>query len=266
MEVLPFTANDINLLPALQPYDWSDLRIFYRYYLEHLSFCSPVKVMEGRMMAGIGTTIYHNNIAWLAHIVVHPDFRKHGIGKFLTQSMVDSIDSSAYKTISLLATPLGEPVYSKIGFQIQAEYVFLKNETDKIKFIASPRIIPLKEKHLQDVYALDNKASGEDRSSRLQEYFTDAYIYADDEIRGFYLPSFGEGLIVAKDDAAGIELMKFRLNKINMAVLPALNISAMNFLKENNFKEYRFAKRMWLGEKIEWLPEMIYNRISGQIG
>ena len=40
----------------------------------------------------------------------------------------------------------------------------------------------------------------------------------------------------------------------------------MQFLKEKNFIQFRTAKRMSMGEKLNWHPEKIFNRVSGQIG
>ena len=267
MEIIPFDSNDIEELLKLQPDDWTDLRVSYRDYLNHLSYCNPVKVVRGGRMVGIGTTIFHSNVAWLAHIVVHPDYRNEGIGRFLTKSMIDNIDQSIFLSISLIATSLGQPVYSYLGFKPDGEYKFFKTETGGRPDVNQTFILPLEEKHRASVYELDLIASGEDRSSRLIEFFSDGYIYLEgDKVHGFYLPSFSEGLIVASHTNAGLELMKKRIATNNFAVLPAENMPAIDLLLSCGFVEYRKAKRMYLEKKIFWKSEMIYNRVSGQVG
>jgi hypothetical protein len=264
MHLTAFTKSDIDDLPGLQPADWNDLRIFYRYYLRHPGFCVPKKITENKKLIAIGTIIFHSSVAWLAHIVVDENSRNHGVGKFLTEELLNIIPSS-FKTISLLATPLGEPVYRKIGFKIQGDYNFYRI-INKPEYPVSPSVIPFGKIHSEEIFALDAMASGENRSSRLMEFLDDAWIYSDRMVRGFFLPSFGEGLIISGDKEAGIELMKKRISINDTAVIPALNISATEFFVKNKFEEYRTAKRMWMGTEIHWQPEMIFNRVSGQVG
>jgi hypothetical protein len=98
------------------------------------------------------------------------------------------------------------------------------------------------------------------------EFINTAFVYFNNKVEGFYMPDFGDGLIVAINPEAGIELMKMRNRTKNIAVLPVDNNVALEFLFQNNFKHYRTAKRMTLGEELNWCPEMIFNRVSGQVG
>ena len=93
------------------------------------------------------------------------------------------------------------------------------------------------------------------------------FVYQQNNIvEGFYLQGFGEGLIIANTSTAGNELMKFRLATKEHAAFPVDNIVATEFMHQNNFKEFRRAKRMRLGAKRALQPTGIYNRIGGNLG
>ena len=80
------------------------------------------------------------------------------------------------------------------------------------------------------------------------------------------MPSLGDGLIIANTDSAGQELMKLRLNTRDFTAFPIVNLSAIDFVKRNDFKEVRTEKRMRLGPKRKWESINIYNRIGGNLG
>jgi len=267
MQVLPFESKDIEKLSELQPEGWDDIKLPFQYYLSHRGFCTPLKFVIDEIIAGTGTCVFHKDVAWLAHIIVHVDYRNRGLGKLITDTLVNRVKLHPYKTISLIATDLGEPVYRKVGFETDTEYLFYKNEDQKQHEGDSEFISRFEKKHLEDILELDKRVSGEDRSQRLLEFIDDSFVFRrNSKTEGYFFPSFGDGLIIASNATAGIELMKLRNKSKNMAVLPVDNKEALGFLEQNNFKHYRTAKRMTLGEKRKWLPQMLFNRVSGQIG
>jgi hypothetical protein len=85
-------------------------------------------------------------------------------------------------------------------------------------------------------------------------------------IDGFYLPSFGEGLIIANTSTAGLGLMKLRLKTKSKAVFPSDNLEASGFMLKNNLMPFAKAKRMRLGKKRDVILKDIYNRAGGNIG
>lgn len=76
----------------------------------------------------------------------------------------------------------------------------------------------------------------------------------------------GDGLIIADEPEAGIELMKFRLQSEADAIFPAENKAAFEFCLNINANHLKSSIRMRLGKKRIRLPENLYNRIGGQIG
>lgn len=113
---------------------------------------------------------------------------------------------------------------------------------------------------------LNKSVSGEDRFFRFEDHLKDSVLYLDISIKGFYLPTFGDGLIIANDPLAGVELMKLRLTNNEIAILPVNNNEGSRFLMDNDCKEFKRMKRMIIGEKRVWYPENIYNRAGGPMG
>ena len=58
----------------------------------------------------------------------------------------------------------------------------------------------------------------------------------------------GEGLIIAKNSDAGIELMKLKYSMVDRAVIPSNNLAGLRFLQLNGFKQVATGKKMILGE------------------
>jgi GNAT superfamily N-acetyltransferase len=265
MTIQALTIADLPHAAELQPHDWPQILPHLEYYV-HQPFCHPLKMMDGNRMVGIGTTIIHHDVAWLAHILVHDQFRNQGIGKYITQALIDSVPSSV-KTIFLIATHLGEPVYTKLNFVIDTEQVFYKRMENYTEVEGNLPAKSLEEKHKQQVLELGCKAYGEDRAFRLAEHLSNSFVIEEgNKVLGFYLPSFGDGLIVAEDEVAGIALTKYRAQSMAYAVTMAENEPANDFLKKYYGTEFRRAKRMRLGEKRTTQLEWVYNRVGGQIG
>jgi GNAT superfamily N-acetyltransferase len=266
MKTEPFVLHDLKRISGLQPSDWPDIIPYFYFYIE-ADYCEPIKVEIDNKIVGIGTTISYKKSAWLAHIIVHPEYRCRGIGSGITNSLVDQLKTNRIKTIFLIATNMGEPVYRKTGFIKETEYLFFKD--GKYTKAASPHgeIIPFNEQYRRDLLALDKMVSGENRQILLKSYLSGALLYKKGKrIHGFYMPALGEGLIVSDIPEAGIELMQVKYSTISKAILPMENKTGIEFLLKNNFTEYSKGIRMRLGKALSWHPEMLYSRIGGNLG
>jgi N-acetylglutamate synthase-like GNAT family acetyltransferase len=263
IETLKF--SDLPLISALQPEGW-DIMSTIAFYTKS-EYCFPIKVSIDNRIAGIGTTILHHDVAWLAHIIVHPDFRNRGIGKFITESLVETAKANHCDTIYLLATELGEPVYKKIGFEAETEYLSFKGEKINEEFTKTENKVAFQSGFVQQTSMLDRRVSGEDRMFHLDPQLSESFVYLEDNtVLGYYLPAFGDGLIIANSDSAGEALMRLRLTTRDFAVFPMENIRAKALMHELHFELFRTQKRMRLGKKRDWQPANIYNRIGGNLG
>lgn len=262
----PFTENDLQFIPQLQPPDWIDVTPVYRNYLQ-ADFCNPMTIeLEGKV-AGVGNTILHKDSVWLSHIIVNPNIRNKGIGTHLTQALIDSVKDH-YDTILLIATPLGEFVYNKLHFETENEYIVFKREETQSNFAVSENIIPYQDTFKEQLLTLDQMISAEDREVSLSKHLPASSVYITNGIvEGYFIPGIGEGTIVANTPVAGIELMKLKFNSpVDKGILPAENKAGIEFLQQHGFKEIAKIKRMRLGKPISWQPDKIYNRVGGFLG
>ncbi len=258
--------QDLDSLGPLQPEGWGDIIQSFKFYLES-SFCFPVKTSVNEKIAGIGAAIILEGTAWLAHIIVSPEIRKQGIGREITGHLLDITREQGCKTVSLIATELGRPVYLKAGFADQDEYVFYEKENRLEKGNPSGDISGFREEHRAGILELDRALSGEGRCRLLKKHFQNSYIHlSGGRVDGYYLPGLGEGLIIADNDRAGLDLLRLKLSRSNKNVLPAGNRPGMVFMQENGFRETKRATRMVRGQKFPWQPDKMFGRIAGNLG
>jgi ribosomal protein S18 acetylase RimI-like enzyme len=64
---------------------------------------------------------YEGRIGWIGMVLVHPDFRRMGIGTALLQTALGYLHERGIGTIKLDATPMGKPVYVPLGFRDEYE-------------------------------------------------------------------------------------------------------------------------------------------------
>ncbi|GGB84956.1 GNAT family N-acetyltransferase [Dyadobacter sediminis] len=261
-----FLSADLEQLPALQPPDWGNLIPRFSYFIES-PFCEPLKITENGQLAAIGSSIMHAETVWLACIVVHPEHRNKGLGNRITSALIGNIDRNIYKSIYLDATEFGFPVYKKLGFEVETEYIHLHREKEAPGFPISECIVPFDEKYRQQIFETDEFVSGEKRSGVLGGFLTNARMYVSgSEVQGFYIHDWGDGPVIAKSPTAGTELLKLRMQQFDTAVVPAESRTASDFLKANGYKIYKTSRRMYLGNKTEWKSNLVFNWISGQLG
>lgn len=266
MEIKPLIQNDLIFIPEILPPGWDSALPSIQFYTTS-TFCFPIKVSIDHKLVGTGTAIIHNDVGWLAHIIVHPDHRNQGIGKLITESLADIAHSKNCATLYLLATELGEPVYRKLGFETETEYLFFKGENPVGRGIHDEHIIPYSIDYEHQVACLDRDVSGEDRMFHLRQHLSGSFLYtAKNTIEGYYLPDMGDGLIIATSVAAGQALMRLRLATKDFSVFPSENTQASSFIQQFPLAEVRRQKRMRLGSKKNWQPGNIYNRIGGNLG
>lgn len=262
-----FTEEDIAKLPAIEPEGWGDIRPRFQYFLKS-ECCKPIKIEENGELVAVGTTIFHADTVWLACIITHAGHRNKGLGSAITRNLIGSVDRNHYPTIYLDATEFGYPVYLKQGFEVEGQYAHLRREEHFSKQPQSAHIHPFSEHYREASFALDRMVSGEDRRGVMAEFLTDAFLFIDshDQLQGVYLPTWSDGPIIAATDSAGSALMHLRAPARPVAILPIDNAAGLKHLQNMGYNMYRTSRRMILGPRRGWHPELLYNRISGALG
>lgn len=267
MQVDKIIYSDLAELKNLQPDGWSNIVPEFKRYVEY-NFCEPIKISHDGRIVGIGTAIIFKESAWLAHIIVNKDNRNQGIGYRIVDHLVSELKSRNIRSIVLIATDLGEPVYKKAGFTSISDYIFLERESKWSQLDISKNIVPYSEIFYDQIIDLDISISGEYREPLIREHLNKGLVYHEkQDLEGFYLPTLGEGLIFAKNPEAGIELMKAKYPTAAKAVIPSENGIAIEYLIKKGFsKTNSIGKRMILGEDIYWKPGCFFGRIGGNLG
>jgi GNAT superfamily N-acetyltransferase len=260
------TLADIESIRCLQPDGWDDITFYFRFYCSH-SFCHPIVALDQEQIVGVATGILNKKTGWLAHIIVSETHRGRGIGYRLTQHIIDYLHQQGCETLLLIATEPGEPVYRKCGFDTVTEYQFYKGSQIHIDSV-SGNIRNLLPSDRNQVFELDEAITGEHRKRMLEQFLTNGWVYCtDSKIKGFFLLDFGEGTIIAANDAAGLELLKFKLSLgKSKVVLPKENQKGIQLIEAFGFEKFNSAKRMALGKTIQWKPGLIYSRAGGFYG
>lgn len=267
MKFEAITYEDINELSNLQPEGWPDIITEFDHYLKK-DFCHPIKAIYDNKIVGIGTSMIFNKTCWLAHIIVDENHRNKGIGSQITEKLLNDPKCNSVNTFLLIATELGFPIYKKAGFRIVTEYKYLKRDKSWGDLQISPAVIPYDNRFYSSIMDLDNKISGEDRSTLLSDHLQNTLVYLENNfIQGFYMPELGEGSILADTTNAGFELMKIKYTRIDKAVLPSDNQSGIDFLLQNGFVVTNTrGTRMIKGKDIDWMPQKVFSRIGGNYG
>ena len=266
MKIENIQNADIDLLKQLQPENWTDIRPYF-YYYSASDFCQPLKISENGKVIAVGTNIEHTDSAWLAHIIVHPEHRNRGLGNKMASSLIENLDRKKFKTLYLDATPMGFPVYKKLGFKVETEYIHLEGKhTDQ--YLSDPAaIIPFHADLKDGLLLLDRQISAENRITIIEPHMRFSLVYVKEgQVQGAYFPSLLDGFVLAANSSAGIELMKIRMRSKATARLPSENKACVDFLMANGYKVTGSSKRMILGEERDWNGKGIFHRISGGLG
>jgi ribosomal protein S18 acetylase RimI-like enzyme len=68
--------------------------------------------------AGTATTmVYGAELAWIGMVLVHPEYRRRGIGRALLEKCIERLRNCRVRCIKLDATPDGKKVYDGLGFK-----------------------------------------------------------------------------------------------------------------------------------------------------
>lgn len=266
MKIEALKNSDIDLLKQLQPETWTDIRPYF-YYYSASDYCQPLKIIEHGKIIGVGTNIQHQDSAWLAHIIVHPDNRKRGLGGKMASALIDDLDRKKISTIYLDATDMGYPVYKRLGFEVETEYIHMEGKHTDQYLSDANAIIPYHVQFKDELLSLDRQISAEDRIDVIEPHLPFSLVYVGDgKIQGAYFPTLLDGFVLASNSLAGTELMKIRMRNKFTARFPSENRACTDFLIKNGYKITGASKRMIFGEKRDWNGNGIFHRISGGLG
>lgn len=116
----------------------------------------------GEIIACAAIVPYKEDLASLGMVIVHPDYRRLGLGKAATMKCVQSLPDSV--PIILISTPEGKPMYEQLGFKLVdgvQKFVCDSYQTQPMNFDMSEYTIePFQSSYLPQIVELDQAACG----------------------------------------------------------------------------------------------------------
>jgi GNAT superfamily N-acetyltransferase len=120
---------------------------------------------------GTTTTCIFDSVAWIAMVLVKMSHRGRGIGRALLEHALAYLDERGVVTVRLDATPLGQPVYERLGFVEQfqlARYEGVISEAGE-----APGVDIALPEHWEALAALDRTVTNTDRRQFLSRLFAE---------------------------------------------------------------------------------------------
>jgi len=211
----------------------------------------------GTGVVGTATTIcYEGRFAWIGMVLVDPAFRSQGIGTKLLEKCIAHLDSCGIPSMKLDATPLGKPLYQKLGFV--TEY-----EIERWQKLRTPSSGPvtLAGRVTSEMLDQDREIFGADRSAVLRSIGRENPEFvlqcrSQGQLSGYCLGRRGAladhiGPWVARDGATARTLLdKFLLrSRAARIFVDGIKSSpwAIHLLREQRFQFARSLTRMYRG-------------------
>lgn len=254
--------------------EWSDRTVFLEWAVGEAS-CDPIVADEDGRILGTGVATAYGPVGWVGTIFVDPERRGQGLGRAITRAVVEGLEARGCRTLLLIASDYGRPLYEREGFSVQTVHRrFAAPGSAKGADIDGVR--PFSPDMLAAILALDAEANGLDRGPVLRTLTTSesttVAVGTDGSVRGFLLRGpWGGGALVAPDPDDAIRLLDWRRKRAGpdgrvATGLPALNVAGRERLLAKGWVEEPGGTRMIRGEPLTWRPEAIWGQLNGALG
>jgi GNAT superfamily N-acetyltransferase len=177
MHIRRMTPADIDLGMRLKAQaGWNQTEADWRRYLRLQPDGCFIVEIDG---VGVGTTacFVFGPVAWIAVVLVDEAMRGRGIGTALMRQALAFLDHLGIPSVRLDATPLGRPIYEKLGFSADGEIARYEG-TMPAAADTIAHVEKIASADLDVICALDDQISGADRRrllSHLYEEGPDAF-------------------------------------------------------------------------------------------
>ena len=216
----PLTQADLGSLEeAMTAGDWGGRSAFYEFAIRHEACHPMVAEIDGRIV-GTGTATASAGVGWVAMIYVVPEMRGTGLGRRISAVVCDDLAARGCRTLILMASELGRPVYERLDFRIDSwVHLLVPPEEGDATERRDPRaadgrtIRPLTVDDVAAVEALDAEATGEDRRHLIRDVLPRdgglGVVGPDGSLEAFRLdPRWGAHPLIARRPQAALALFE----------------------------------------------------------
>jgi hypothetical protein len=229
----------------------------------------------GGEIVGTGVGTANGPVGWIGTIFIEPARRGRGLGRALTQAIIERLESAGCRSLVLVATSEGRRLYERMGFDLQSRYHILQaiglppaDEADGVREFAPA--------DLEAIERLDRAGTGEDRAHAIRRYASPetTRVTMGDEggVEGFVIRApWGGGATIARTPDAALRLLTARRRaagpegRVRVGVLDE-NAEGLERLTEVGLRLTWSAPRMLRGEPHVWRPEWIWGQFNHAMG
>jgi ribosomal protein S18 acetylase RimI-like enzyme len=255
--------------------DWGDRRTWFEFATTQPG-CRPVVAELDGALAGTGVGTANGSVGWVGTIWVDPARRGAGLGRALTQAVIDGLEAAGCRTLVLVATEEGLPLYERMGFELQTRYRILEAPgLDPAAMAPDPEVRPFDRADLDTICALDLAATGEDRSHAIRRFAspeTSKVLDVDGAIRGFVIRApWGGGATVAPDPGDAMRLLEARRRtsgaggRVRVGLVED-NADGLAALEAAGLTPVWSVPRLIRGAPLEWHPDWIWGQFNHAMG
>ena len=266
---------------AILAEDWGDRRAWFQFAVAHPACHVFVAEDDAGHVVGTGVVTINGPVAWIGTIWVARSARRRGLGQALTQATIDTADAAGCRTLLLVATDAGRPLYERLGFAVQTWYITMEapgsaTATDGAGDGRGVAVRAFRPADLDAMATLDRAATGEDRGHLLSAFAapgtTRVVTDASDDVAGFVLraPWGGGATIVPRVDDA-IALLRARREGAGperhvRAGILLENEAGAAALERDGWTEAWRAPRLARGEPLGWQPDHVWGQFNHALG
>jgi GNAT superfamily N-acetyltransferase len=262
------TAADLPLgLSLSRQAGWNQTETDWRRALDLQPDGCFVAEFDG-MAAGTTTTCIFGDVAWIAMVLVDAPMRGRGIGMALMRHALAFLDGCGIATTRLDATPLGQPIYERLGFV--AEYRLARYEGTLAAAEAISGVEAAVPEQWARLAALDAAVTGADRRPLLYRLFAEApdsvrVVRQGDKMAGFIAARTGSravqlGPCIAPPEVSPLLFIdawgRYPGQRVFIDI-PVENTAATGLAKAQGLTVQRYLTRMSRGtprgEQLDWL-------------
>jgi len=276
MDLRPMRPTDLDgLSAAILADDWGDRRSWLEFVTGHPA-CRAMVAVDGDDRAFATAVVTLNGpVGWIGTVWVAPAGRRSGVGRALTAAVIAEADAAGCRTLVLVATDAGRPLYEGLGFAVQTWYVTLEAE-GLPPGRGDPRVRSFQPSDLPAMAALDAAATGEDRRHLLSAFASPASSRVledqDGGVTGFVVRApWGGGATIAPSvpDARAILAARRRVagpgRRVRAGVLLD-NEAGLARLHDDGWHEAWRAPRLARGADLAWQPDAIWGQFNHALG
>jgi GNAT superfamily N-acetyltransferase len=283
----PMTPADVEpASEALLADDWGDRRAWFGFASSHAE--CRVFAAEGADGAILGTGVVTINgpVAWIGTIWVASSARGQGIGRALTEAPIEAAESAGCRTLVLVATDAGRPLYERMGFRVQSWYRTMEapglaGSVDRGTGVSTResdarRVRAYRADDLESMATLDRAATGEDRRHLLTAFAapeTTLVLTGESDAPSGYVirAPWGGGATIAPDPDDALAILRARRlaagpdRRVRAGILFENEVGA-RALAADGWREAWRAPRLARGDPLDWQPEHVWGQFNHALG